>query len=101
MLNSDQDKIRVDKWLWQARFYKTRGLATKSVSGGKVRVNSRKISKPAHMIGPGDVLTFAQAREIRVVRVIAIGERRGPASEAQELYEHVLPSEKKTGDQIS
>ncbi len=84
-------KIRLDKWLWQARFLKTRALSAKLVSGGHVRVNSAKVSKPAHSVGPGDVLTFPQARRIRVVRIVAIGERRGPAPEAQALYEDLLP----------
>ena len=80
------EKIRVDKWLWHARFYKTRSLAAKQVSAGHVRLNSGKISKPAQNVSPGDVLTFPQGRQIRVVRVEAIGERRGPAAEAQALY---------------
>ncbi|KAJ55266.1 tRNA synthetase RNA-binding protein [Actibacterium mucosum KCTC 23349] len=83
--------IRLDKWLWYARFYKTRSLATKQVSGGHVRVNGTKVDKPATKVGPGDTLTFAQGREIRVVRVIALGERRGPAPEAQALYDDLTP----------
>ncbi len=79
-------KIRIDKWLWHARFFKTRSLAAKQVGAGHVRLNSEKISKPAQNVTPGDVLTFAQGRQIRVVRVVAIGERRGPAPEAQALY---------------
>ncbi|MDE4176473.1 RNA-binding S4 domain-containing protein [Phaeobacter sp. PT47_59] len=79
-------KIRIDKWLWHARFFKTRSLAAKQVSAGHVRLNSGKISKPAQNVTPGDVLTFPQGRQIRVVRVEAIGERRGPAPEAQALY---------------
>ena len=83
---SAEAKIRLDKWLWQARFFKTRSLSAKLVSGGHVRVNSEKVSKPAYAVGPGDVLTFPQAREIRVIRIVAIGERRGPAAEARALY---------------
>ena len=78
--------IRIDKWLWHARFFKTRSLAAKQVSAGHVRLNADKISKPAQNVTPGDVLTFPQGRQIRVVRVEAIGERRGPAPEAQTLY---------------
>lgn len=84
-------KIRLDKWLWQARFFKTRGLASKLVSGGHVRVNSQKAAKPAHSVGPGDVLTFPQGRRVRVIRIVALGERRGPAPEAQALYEDLAP----------
>lgn len=85
-MSDAQVKLRVDKWLWHARFFKTRSLAAKQVSAGHVRVNGSKISKPAHTIVPGDVLTFAQARMIRVVEVVALGDRRGPAPEAQTLY---------------
>lgn len=84
-------RIRLDKWLWYARFFKTRGLASKQVSGGHVRVNSDKVGKPAHSVGPGDVLTFAQARQIRVVKILDVGKRRGPASEAQSLYDDLTP----------
>ncbi|MGR3758568.1 RNA-binding S4 domain-containing protein [Roseobacteraceae bacterium NS-SX3] len=79
-------KIRIDKWLWHARFFKTRSLAAKQVGAGHVRLNGTKISKPAQNVAPGDVLTFPQGRQIRVVRIEAIGERRGPAPEAQALY---------------
>lgn len=79
-------KIRVDKWLWHARFFKTRSLAAKQVGAGYVRLNGDKIYKPAQNVAPGDVLTFAQGNQIRVVRVEAIGARRGPAPEAQGLY---------------
>jgi len=85
-MNAPTAKLRIDKWLWFARFFKTRSLATKVVSGGHVRVNGQKISKSSHSISPGDVLTFPQAKEIRVVRIEQLGERRGPAPEAQSLY---------------
>jgi ribosome-associated heat shock protein Hsp15 len=88
-------KIRIDKWLWHARFFKTRSLAAKQVSAGHVRLNSDKISKPAQNVSPGDVLTFPQGRQIRVVRVEAIGERRGPAPEAQALY-HDMTEKRET-----
>ncbi|WP_170505009.1 RNA-binding S4 domain-containing protein [Ruegeria arenilitoris] len=79
-------KLRIDKWLWQARFFKTRSLAAKQVSGGHVRLNGNRVLKPAQAVGPGDVLTFPQGRIVRVVRVEKLGERRGPALEAQTLY---------------
>lgn len=84
--------IRIDKWLWFARFFKTRGLSAKVVSGGHVRVNSTKIDKPSRAVGPGDTLTFPQGNQIRVVRIVAIGERRGPAPEAQTLYDDLTPA---------
>ncbi len=82
----DQAKLRIDKWLWQARFFKTRSLAAKQVSGGHVRLNGNRVQKPAQSVAPGDVLTFPQGRSVRVVRVEKLGERRGPAPEAQTLY---------------
>ncbi len=82
----DQAKLRIDKWLWQARFFKTRSLSAKQVSGGHVRLNGNRVLKPAQTVVPGDVLTFPQGKIIRVVRVEKIGERRGPAPEAQTLY---------------
>ncbi len=85
-MNGAAPKLRLDKWLWQARFFKTRGLAAKQVSSGHVRVNGNRAGKPAHGVGPGDVLTFVQAHDVRVVEIIALGERRGPAVEAQTLY---------------
>ncbi len=90
---ADPKGLRIDKWLWHARFFKTRSLAAKQVSEGKIRVNSTKISKPARSVGPGDVLTFPQGHTIRVVRVVALGARRGPAPEARALYEDLSPPE--------
>ena len=81
-----ESRIRLDKWLWQARFFKSRSLSASVVEAGHVRLNGQHVTKPAQGVGPGDVLTFAQGRAIRVVRILAIGTRRGPASEAQALY---------------
>ncbi|SDW53098.1 heat shock protein Hsp15 [Ruegeria halocynthiae] len=81
-----QAKLRIDKWLWQARFFKTRSLAAKQVSGGHVRLNASRVLKPAQAVSPGDVLTFPQGRIVRVVRIEKLGDRRGPAPEAQTLY---------------
>jgi ribosome-associated heat shock protein Hsp15 len=85
-------KIRIDKWLWQARFFKSRGLAGEVAGSGAVRVNGERIAKPAHGVRVGDVLTFPQARHIRVVRVLGLGTRRGPAAEAQALYDDLDPA---------
>ena len=74
------DSVSLDKWLWHARFYKTRTLASDMVSRGKVRVNARIVKKPSAAVGPGDVLTLAQGREIRVIRILGVPERRGPAT---------------------
>ena len=78
---------RLDKWLWHARFFKSRTLAAKQITGRKCRVNKQVVKKARYQIHKGDVLTFAQGQQIRIIRVIALGERRGPASEARGLYE--------------
>ena len=78
---------RLDKWLWHARFFKTRALAARVAGSGRVRLNSERVTKAAQTVRPGDVLTFPQARKIRVIRIEAVGERRGPASEAATLYD--------------
>ena len=82
---------RLDKWLWHARFFKTRTLASKLCNGGKLRVNSAPIAKAHYRVRRGDVLTFPQGGRIRVVEVRAFGMRRGPADEAQALYEDLAP----------
>ncbi|SFD44992.1 RNA-binding S4 domain-containing protein [Roseivivax sediminis] len=91
-------KLRVDKWLWHARFFKTRSLAAKVVSGGAVRLNGARIAKASVAVAVGDVLTFPQARDVRVVRVLALGERRGPAPEARALYDDLSPPEPRDPD---
>jgi ribosome-associated heat shock protein Hsp15 len=83
--------IRLDRWLWHARFFKSRSLATAAVTGGRMRLNSRVVSKPAQPVRAGDVLTFALGRRIVVVCILAPGSRRGPAPEARELYEDLSP----------
>jgi ribosome-associated heat shock protein Hsp15 len=82
-----QPKLRLDKWLWQARFFKGRGDAADMVAEGYLRLNGTHCTKPGHAVAVGDVLTFPMGREVRVVRVLALGVRRGPATEAQTLYE--------------
>ena len=84
--------IRIDKWLWQARFYKSRTLASEAVSGGRMRVNGVPSPKPSRTVGAGDVLTFAQGEVVRVIRVLDCGLRRGPASESRTLYEDLSPA---------
>ena len=81
-----EDRRRLDKWLWFARFAKTRTLAAKLVSEGHVRVNGERVENAAKGLAVGDVVTVAAAHTTAVVRVEALGERRGPASEARRLY---------------
>ncbi len=78
--------MRIDKWLWHARFFKTRGQAADLVGNGRVRINGSRAPKPAAAVRPGDTLTFPQAGRIRVVRIAALSVRRGPAVEAAALY---------------
>ncbi len=89
----DSNGQRLDKWLWRARFFKTRTLAAKLCNGGHVRSGGNPITKAHHQVRTGDVLTFAQGRYIRVVKVLALGTRRGPATEARTLYEDLKPPE--------
>jgi ribosome-associated heat shock protein Hsp15 len=89
--SSGGESQRVDKWLWHARFFKSRSLATAMVAAGKLRVNEQPTSKPHYQVRAGDVLTFPKAGNIRVIRIEAIGKRRGPAIEAQTLYADLAP----------
>jgi ribosome-associated heat shock protein Hsp15 len=85
-----EGKIRLDKWLWHARFCKTRSLAAKLCEGG-IRIDGALVVKPGATIRPGQVLTFALGRHVRVIELVAIGERRGPAEEARALYRDLAP----------
>ena len=85
--------MRIDRWLWHARFFKSRSLATELVASGRLRLNRRRITKSHGTLHPGDILVFPQDRRVRIVRVIAISTRRGPAGEAAELYEDLVPGE--------
>src|SRR5690606_37481721 len=75
--------LRIDKWLFFARFFKSRSLAATLCAAGKVRVNRQPIRKAHHALRVGDVLTFPQGGRVRVVRVAGLGVRRGPAEEAR------------------
>ncbi|KGM47933.1 RNA-binding S4 domain-containing protein [Pseudooceanicola atlanticus] len=91
-MSEKAEKFRLDKWLWQARFVKSRSLAAALVTGGHVRVNSDRASKASYGVQVGDVLTFPQGDRIRVVRILAPAKRRGPATEAQTLYDDMSPA---------
>jgi len=84
-------RIRIDKWLWHARFFKSRTLAGKFCTAGKVRFNDQLVTKAHVVVGTGDVLTFAIGDRVRVVKVLHAGTRRGPALEAQGLYDDLSP----------
>jgi ribosome-associated heat shock protein Hsp15 len=86
-----QPKLRLDKWLFFARFFKTRDRAADCVESGHLRLNGQRCLKPAHGVATGDVLTFPQGNQIRVIRVLALSERRGPAPQAQALFVDLDP----------
>ncbi len=86
------DSQRLDKWLWHARFFKTRSQATAFVKTGKLRLNDEKTAKPHQAVRIDDVLTFPKARDIRIIRILDFAERRGPYSEARLLYDDLSPS---------
>jgi ribosome-associated heat shock protein Hsp15 len=87
------DSVRVDKWLWAARVFKTRGLASGACDGGKVDVNDQAV-KPAKNLRPGDVvrITLPEGRR-RILKVVTLGDRRGSATIARTLYEDLTPPE--------
>lgn len=80
------DSVRIDKWLWAARFFKTRGLAREAVAGGKVRLGGNRV-KPGRVLKPGDQLSISRGQESFEITVIALSDRRLSAPLAQELYE--------------
>lgn len=82
---------RIDKWLWHARLYKTRSIAQKQVATGKIRVDREKISSPSRKVTTGNVLTITRERDIKIIEIIGISDRRGPYSEAQLLYNDMSP----------
>lgn len=96
--NAAPTSERIDKWLWQARVFKTRSLAAKTVSDGGVRLTrdgtTTRVEKPSANVKPGDQLAFLLGNRLRVLEVLACGTRRGPAAEARLLYaDHSPPKE--------
>ena len=83
--------MRIDKWLWAARFYKTRSLAAQELDKGRIQLNGHAV-KPAHDIKPGDKLTLRQGTVLREVQVLGLSMQRGPAPVAQALYEESADS---------
>ncbi len=82
---AEDNSQRLDKWLWAARFYKTRGLAVEAINGGKVHLNNHR-AKPSRTIKPDDVLTISKPPYEHVITVLGVAKQRRPASEAQLLY---------------
>ena len=88
---ADTAALRLDKWLWYARFFKSRSLATAFCNAGKLRIDGVIVKKAHHQVKPGEVLTFQRGHQVRVIKVVTLGTRRGPAVEAQALYEDLSP----------
>ncbi len=86
------ERTRIDKWLWHARFFKSRSLAQQAASSGLVRLNGARVEKAGHGVKPGDLVTLPKGGHVVAVKVIAVAARRGPAREAQALYEIVADS---------
>lgn len=89
-MSDSDDSVRVDLWLWRARFARTRGLAADLVERGAVRLTHHgkqvRLDKPSRLVHPGDELTFALDGRVTAVRIEALGKRRGPPAEARALY---------------
>ena len=90
-MNESRPTIRLDKWLWQARFFKARSISAKVVIAGHVRLNGVKVKKTSTPIKVGDALEFLQVETLRIVKIEVLGTRRGPATEAQSLYDDLTP----------
>ena len=88
---TDRQAIRIDKWLWHARRVKSRSLAARLVREGKVRINGQRLSRPSGKVHAGDIVTLIIGEWPQVLKMIAPGSRRGPASEAQGLYADLTP----------
>ena len=87
----DGQRIRLDKWLWAARIFKTRALATVAVSGGQVHVDGNRV-KPAHAVHMGETLTITRGTESLEILVRGLADKRGPARAAQALYAETVAS---------
>ena len=86
------DNVRVDKWLWAARFYKTRAMATEAINGGHVQLNGQRI-KPSRIVSVGDEISITKAPYTFVIHVKALSSKRGSATIAQGLYEETQASQ--------
>ena len=88
-MSDGAERLRLDKWLWCARFYRTRGLAAEACEKGRLRLNGLRVEKAGREVRPGDILTLPLRGQVVAIRVLAGAKRRGPAPEAQQLYEVV------------
>ncbi|WBU65386.1 RNA-binding S4 domain-containing protein [Paracoccus aerodenitrificans] len=88
----EKDSVRLDKFLWAARFYKTRALAQQMIDSGRVKVDGDRV-KPARAIRPGVHISLRQGRTRRLIEVIGVSDKRGSAPQAQLLYREISPPE--------
>jgi ribosome-associated heat shock protein Hsp15 len=86
------DRQRIDKWLWYARVVRTRSAAAALAASGHVRVNGQRVDAASRAVRPGDVVTVALDRTVRVMKVVSFAERRGGAPTARSLYEDLAPA---------
>lgn len=87
----EQEDVRLDRWLWAARFFKTRGLAQEAIAGGHVHLNGQR-AKAARGVRPGDRLDISRGTERFEIEIIALAARRGPAATARALYQETAAS---------
>lgn len=95
------DACRLDRWLWMARFLKSRTRAAAFATTGRLRINRQPVAKAHALVRPGDVLTFVLGVQVRVIRVVALPERRGPAAEARLLYDDLSPPAPPPADAVA
>jgi ribosome-associated heat shock protein Hsp15 len=93
------DRQRIDKWLWHARVVRTRSAAAALAASGHVRVNGERVLAPSRTVRPGDVVTVAFERTVRVLKVIGFAERRGSADDAYALCESIAPAQARAEQQ--
>lgn len=86
LTGAETPRIRLDRWLFHARVFKTRSLAAGRIQAGGIRVNGQPCRKPARLVGPGDRVIISAGGRMLAFEVLAVGDRRGPASEARGLY---------------
>ena len=97
-LGTPVDRQRIDKWLWHARVVRTRSAAAALAAAGHVRINGQRVDAPSRAVRPGDVVTVALDRAVRVLKVLAFAERRGSADDARALCEMIEPAPGRLAD---
>lgn len=80
------ERVRIDKWLWHARFYRSRALAQQAAASGLLRLNGQRVEKASVGVQPGDIVTLPRGRDVLAVRIEAVALKRGPFAEARKLY---------------